>query len=87
MTELFEILGTTGCLVICASAIPQVIKTYRTKSSGDLSIMYLAVLLFGMVLLQFYSVYIMDFVFIFGNTMSMLVTGFLILLWFRYRRN
>ena len=87
MTELFEILGTTGCLVICASAIPQVIKTYRTKSSGDLSIMYLAVLLFGMVLLQGYSLYIMDFVFIFGNTLSMITTGLLIMLWFRYREH
>jgi lipid-A-disaccharide synthase-like uncharacterized protein len=39
----------------------------------------------GMGLLQSYSVYVRDFVFIFGNTLSMLSTGLLIVLWFRYR--
>lgn len=83
---MFEMLGTTGSLVMCASAVPQIIKTYRTKSSGDLSIIYLAILLFGMSLLQTYSLYVRDFVFIFGNTLSLLSTGTLIVLWFRYKR-
>jgi MtN3 and saliva related transmembrane protein len=86
MSALFEILGTAGSLVICASAIPQVLKTYRVKRSRDLSIVYLAVLMFGMSLLQAYSLYVKDFVFIFGNTLSMLSTGLLITLWFRYRK-
>lgn len=86
MSAVFEILGTAGSLVICASAIPQVLKTYRVKRSRDLSIVYLAVLMFGMSLLQAYSVYVKDFVFIFGNTLSMLSTGLLITLWFRYRK-
>lgn len=86
MSALFEILGTAGSLVICASAIPQVLKTYRVKRSRDLSIVYLTVLMFGMSLLQAYSVYVKDFVFIFGNTLSMLSTGLLITLWFKYRK-
>ena len=86
MSAVFEILGTAGSLVICASAIPQVLKTYRVKRSRDLSIVYLAVLMFGMSLLQAYSVYVKDFVFIFGNTLSMLSTGLLITLWFKYRK-
>jgi MtN3 and saliva related transmembrane protein len=28
---IFEILGTAGSLILCASAIPQIVKTYRTK--------------------------------------------------------
>lgn len=86
MSALFEILGTAGSLVICASAIPQVLKTYKVKRSRDLSIVYLAVLMFGMSLLQAYSVYVKDFVFIFGNTLSMFSTGLLITLWFKYRK-
>ena len=85
MSAVFEIIGTTGALIICASAIPQVVKTYRMKRSRDLSILYLAVLIFGMSLLQAYSVYVRDFVFIFANSLSMLSTGLLICLWFRYR--
>jgi hypothetical protein len=72
-------------LIVCASAIPQAVKTYRIKRSRDLSIAYLSVLMLGIGLLQSYSLYVKDFVFIFGNTLSMLSTGLLIVLWFRYR--
>ena len=57
---IFEILGTAGSLILCASAIPQIVKTYRTKSSGDLSFMYLATLMFGLVLLMVYSIYVKE---------------------------
>ena len=83
----FQTLGTTGSLVVCASAIPQIIKTYRTKSAGDLSILYLGILMFGMALLQSYSLYIKDFVFIFGNTLSVSSTGILIAMWFKYKKH
>jgi len=81
-----EILGTVGVLVICISAIPQLLKTFTTKSSGDLSIIYLCMLMFGMILLQIYSIGVHDFVFIFGNTLSMIMTGLLIVMWFKYRK-
>ena len=83
---IFEALGTTGSLIICASAIPQIIKTLRTKSSGDLSILYLAILMVGMALLQAYSFYVKDFVFIFGNTLALSSTGIMVVLWFRYKK-
>jgi MtN3 and saliva related transmembrane protein len=84
MPAVFEIMGTTGSFAICASAIPQVVKTYRTKRSRDLSIAYLSVLMLGISLLQSYSLYVGDFVFILANTLSMFSTGLLIVLWFRY---
>ncbi len=83
---IFETLGTAGSLMICASALPQVVKTYRTKHSRDLSIMYLGVLILGMGLLQAYSIYVKDFVFILGNSISMFSTALLNVLWFRYRK-
>ena len=83
----FQTLGTTGSLVVCASAIPQIMKTYRTKSAGDLSILYLGILMFGMGLLQLYSLYVRDFVFIFGNILSGSSTGILIAMWFKYKKH
>ncbi len=80
----FEFLGMTGSLIICGSVIPQVMKTYRTKSARDLSSTYLMTLMTGIILLTVYSVYIRDLVFIFGNTLSMLSVGILMLLWRRY---
>jgi MtN3 and saliva related transmembrane protein len=82
-----EFLGITGSLIICGSIIPQVIKTYKTKSASDLSITYLTTLMIGIVLLTIYSVYIRDPVFIFGNLLSMLSVVILIGLWKRYYYN
>jgi len=84
---IFETLGTTGSMVVCASAIPQILKTYRTKSADDLSILYLGILMFGMGLLQSYSLSVRDFVFIFGNTLSVSSTGILIVLCFKYKNH
>jgi MtN3 and saliva related transmembrane protein len=82
---IFEILGTVGSLILCASAIPQIVKTHRTKSSGDLSFIYLATLMLGLMLLMVYSIYVRDFVFIFGNTLAISSTGVMIFFWFKYR--
>jgi MtN3 and saliva related transmembrane protein len=82
---LFELLGVTGSLIVCGSVIPQIIRTYRTKSARDLSIAYLTTLMTGMLMLMAYSVHIRDFVFIFGNVLSILSIGTLIGLWRKYR--
>jgi len=82
---IFEILGTAGSLILCASAIPQIVKTNRIKSSGDLSIIYLATLMLGLMMLMVYSIYVRDFVFIFGNTLALSSTGVMIFFWFKFR--
>ena len=47
--------------------------------------MYLATLMLGLMLLMVYSLYVRDFVFIFGNTLALSSTGVMILFWFKYR--
>jgi MtN3 and saliva related transmembrane protein len=85
ISNLFELLGVTGSLIVCGSVIPQIVRTYRTKSAHDLSIAYLAILMTGILMLMVYAIYIRDFVFIFGNTLSILSVGILMGLWKRYR--
>lgn len=85
LSTIFEILGAAGSVIICVSGIPQIMKTYQTKSAGDLSLLYLGALLLGMTMLQAYSIYRMDFVFIFGNTLSMAITVILIFFCLKYR--
>ena len=82
---MFEIVGTIGSLIICISALPQIVKTYRTKKADDLSISYLIILMLGMALMMIYSLHIRDPIFIFGNSLSVLSTGVLIFLCLRYR--
>ena len=84
---IFESLGVLGSLIICGSVIPQLVRTYKTKSARDLSITYLSTLMTGIVLLTIYSIYIGDTVFILGNTLSLISVGVLIGLWKRYHRN
>lgn len=82
---MFEIMGTIGSLIICISALPQIMKTYKTKKADDISIPYLLLLMFGMTLTMIYSIYTGDPVFIFGNSLSLFSVGILILLCLRYR--
>lgn len=82
---MFELMGTVGSLIICISALPQIMKTYRTKKADDISISYLMTLMSGMTLTMIYSLYVGDLVFIFGNSLSVLSTGVLIFLCLRYR--
>jgi len=81
----FQLLGTIGSIIMCASSIPQIIKTYRTKAVDSLSGSYLAVLITGMLLILAYALYRKDIVFILGNLLSLFLTGILVGLWYRYR--
>ena len=85
ISNVFEILGTTGSIIMCASSVPQIMKTYRTKSANSLSGSCLAILIMGMLLILSYALYRKDIVFIFGNVLSLLLTGILVGLWYRYR--
>jgi MtN3 and saliva related transmembrane protein len=83
---MFEIIWTTGSLIVSLSSLPQILKTYRTRKAGDLSISYLAVLLLGMTLILVYAIHTGDLIFIFGNLASVLLVAFLIVLLLLYRR-
>lgn len=84
--NIFEIMGTTGSIIMCASSVPQLIKTYRSKCIDGLSGSYLAILMLGMSFILSYALYVKNIVFIFGNSLSLVLTGLLVVLWLRYRR-
>lgn len=81
---LFELTGTIGSLIVCMSAFPQIVKTYRTKKADDISLSYLLILMAGITLMTVYALHIGDPVFILGNILSVASTGILIFLWLRY---
>jgi len=83
----FELLGTTGSLIMCASSLPQIWKTYRTKCITGLSGTYLAVLMIGMTLILLYALSVKDVVFIFGNGVSLTLTAILIGMRHQYGKN
>ncbi|ABW68745.1 SemiSWEET family sugar transporter [Desulfosudis oleivorans] len=82
--SVFELMGATGSFVLCVSAVPQIIKTYRLKCAEGLSGTYLTVLTAGLSLIMVYSVYTGDRIFIFGNAISLLLTIIMAGLWYKY---
>jgi MtN3 and saliva related transmembrane protein len=83
-TNIFQIMGTTGSLIMCASSVPQIIKTYRMKCADNLSGAYLAILMIGMSLILLYALHVKDIVFIMGNSISLTLTAILIALRRKY---
>ena len=82
--NIFQIMGTTGSLIMCASSIPQILKTYKMKCADNLSGSYLAILMIGMSLILLYALHVKDIVFIMGNSISLTLTAILIALRHKY---
>jgi MtN3 and saliva related transmembrane protein len=51
-----EILGLFGGLLVTISLLPQVIKSYKTKSTKDISIVYTLILMTGLAFWVLYAI-------------------------------
>lgn len=71
-----EILGLVAAALTTASFVPQVYKTWKEKSTKDISLTMYTVLFIGVVLWLVYGLNIQSLPVIFANT----VTGILLLL-------
>ena len=67
--------GLLAGALTTSSAFPQLIKSYRTRSTADLSLWFLIVLLSGVTLWIVYGVAVSDFPLIIANSVSFLPLG------------
>ncbi|MDR3567546.1 MAG: SemiSWEET transporter [Syntrophobacteraceae bacterium] len=65
-------LGLLAGFLTSSSAFPQLVKSYRTKSTKDLSLWYLAVILSGVALWITYGIAISDIPLVVANSVSLL---------------
>ena len=72
--DCMEFIGFLGVLLIQVSMLPQIYRTYKTRSAKDVDLAYLTILLIGLALLLSYAISITDLVFIVGNTLSFTFT-------------
>ena len=70
-----EIIGTIGAILTTASFVPQVYKTYKSKSVDGISLTMYSVFFVGIIFWLIYGLSIDSFAVIFANT----ITGFLVL--------
>ncbi|HEY9222140.1 MAG TPA: SemiSWEET transporter [Lutibacter sp.] len=76
MVDNVEIIGLTAGILTTAAFVPQVYKTWKSKSAESLSLTMFLVFFVGIILWLIYGIYINSPAMIFANA----VTGFLALL-------
>jgi len=72
-----------GCLTTIAF-LPQVVRTWRTRSTGDLSLSTFLILMTGQVLWLAYGILIGDVPLIAANAVSILLEGTVLMFKVRY---
>ncbi len=72
------ILGVVASSLSTVSLLPQVVKTWRTRSAGDISTVWLVVALISMVLWITYGMAVGAQAVIWANAMTFLQVGFIL---------
>jgi len=83
---LVEALGYAAGILTTLSFVPQVLKTWRTRSSGDLSATMLSAFTAGVVLWLIYGLALGSLPVILANAVTLALTGLLLFLRFRHGR-
>ena len=80
-----EIVGMAAGALTTISFLPQVIKTYRSRSSKDLSLGMLLLFAFGLFLWTVYGIILMKPAIIIANVLTLLLAGALLHAKFRFK--
>ncbi len=80
-------LGITAGVLTTIAYLPQLIKTWQSKSAGDISWTMLIVLCLGIILWLAYGFAIHDLPILIANIVTLLLAGVILVLKIRYRNN
>ena len=80
-----QALGLTAGLLTSTSMLPQVIKTYKEKKAGDVSLFMLLVLVAGVSLWIYYGILKHDIPIIATNCLSVVINVTLCILKLKYK--
>lgn len=78
------ILGLTAGFCTTLAFLPQVLKTWRTRSTADISLGMFSVLVFGIVLWLIYGAMMGDLPLVASNTVTLILAGTILLLKIRH---
>lgn len=84
---MLELFGYVGAFLLTMSAVPQLIKTVRTKKSNDLSIATLLSWSVGCVLMFFYVLETnFSYPLLFNYLFNAIISGLLSIAYFKYKK-
>ena len=81
-----EIVGMTAGALTTISFLPQVLKTYKSRSAKDLSMGMLSLFTFGIFLWAVYGVILMKPAIIIANTLTLLLAATLLYAKFKFKQ-
>lgn len=82
--ELVTLLGLTAGVLTTLSFVPQVVKTWKTRSTHDISLAMFAALCTGIFLWLVYGVLIRDIPVMAANALSLTLAGTILVLKIRH---
>lgn len=82
----FEIIGYVAAALSSISFLPQVVKTWRTKSARDLSWLMLVIFMLGLVLWEIYGIWIRSMPMILVNLLLLSSASVILVCKIRYDR-
>lgn len=84
MHMFWEIIGFSAALLTMFGFLPQLIKTYRTKSVQDLSLLAILQLMLGIFLWLLYGIHLKNFAIILANGVTFLILSGVLVLFIKY---
>lgn len=83
MIDKFEILGLVAAFLTTSAYVPQVYKTWKTKSAGNISLTMYISMFVGIILWLIYGIHLNSFAMIVANSITAVLT--LIIIGFKVR--
>ena len=85
MIDSYEIIGLIGATLTTAAYVPQVYKTWKTKSAGNISLtMYIAMFI-GILLWLVYGIHLKSLAMILANSVTAILTLIILIFKLRYK--
>ncbi|WP_372744106.1 SemiSWEET family sugar transporter [Lutibacter sp.] len=85
MIDKFEIIGLIAAVLTTSSFVPQVYKTWKTKSTESLSLPMYVIFFIGVMLWLVYGFYLNSFAMIVSNIVTGGLALFLVILKLKYK--
>jgi len=85
MIDKYEIIGFIAAILTTAAYVPQVYKTWKTKSAGNISLsMYIAMFI-GILLWLYYGIHLNSLAMIVANTITAVLTFIILIFKLKYK--
>ena len=85
MIDSFEIIGLIAAVLTTSAYVPQVYKTWKTKSAGNISLTMYLVMFVGIILWLIYGIHLNSLAMILANIVTIILTLIIIVFKLKYK--